>query len=109
MGGTSHTVRLLAENLNRLMDERQLANRRLALSCGLGEGTIQRIRRAQVAIQIDTLERLANYFGLEPWQLLTSRMDPVHPPATFPTAEEQALYEKFKALARQFRPDQSAS
>jgi hypothetical protein len=41
----------------------------------LSNGKLDRIRRAAVATDIDSVEQLAQAFGLEPWQLLHEALD----------------------------------
>lgn len=90
-------VDVLARNLNALMDWRGTANRRLAAACGVGEGSIQRIRRGQTAATLSTIEAIARHFGFEPWQLLVEDFDPKQPPhLTYPSTAERELYERFR-------------
>ena len=90
-------IDVLARNLNALMEWRGTANRRLAAACGVGEGSIQRIRRAQAAATLGTLEAIARHFGFEAWQLLVEDFDPRQPPQlTYPSNAERELYERFR-------------
>jgi transcriptional regulator with XRE-family HTH domain len=90
-------VEILARNLNALMEWRGTANRRLATACGIGEGSIQRIRRGQAAATLTTIEAIAKHFGFEPWQLLIEDFDPRQPPhITMPSSAERELYERFR-------------
>jgi transcriptional regulator with XRE-family HTH domain len=63
---------VLAENLKLLMaqhaDLGTLA--KLTIRSGISNGTLDRIRRAEVATTVDVLERLGAVFGIEPWELL---------------------------------------
>jgi len=63
---------ILAANLNRLMQSTLSlnSNTKLVKRSGLGLGTMGRVRNAEVAATIDTLDRLAECFGVQPWQLL---------------------------------------
>lgn len=45
----------------------------------LGMGTIGRVRNAEVDATVDTLDKLAECFGVEPWQLLQP-LEVVQPP-----------------------------
>jgi transcriptional regulator with XRE-family HTH domain len=104
MAKAATAVEILARNLNVLMDWRGTANRRLAKDCGVGEGSIQRIRRGQTAATLATIEAIAHYFGFEPWQLLTEDFDPRQPPQlSFPTAAERDLYERFRKFLQNNR------
>lgn len=48
-----------AENLNRLARESKL-----------GFASVTRIKEARTSVRINTLEKLAGTFGVEPWQLI---------------------------------------
>ena len=63
---------VLAENLNRLMSATWSlnSNTKLAKRSRLGLGTMGRVRNAEAAATIDTLDTLADCFGLQPWELL---------------------------------------
>lgn len=65
---------VLATNLRKLMAAASGLSRLpdlVAASDGaLTNGTLDRVRRATHATNIDTLEQLAEVFGVEPWQLL---------------------------------------
>ena len=64
--------KVLAENLKLLMaqhaDLGTLA--KITTRSGISNGTLDRIRRAEVATTVDVLERLGAVFGIEPWELL---------------------------------------
>lgn len=90
---------ILAANLNALMAHQGHANRSLAMKIGIGEGTIQRARRAQSGVTLDNIEAIARYYGLEVWQLLTPDLEPNNrPELAFPTPEERDLYQRVKAV-----------
>ena len=80
---------VLALNLNRLMvTTRSLnSNTKLVKHSGLGLGTIGRLRNAEAAATIDTLDRLAKCFGMQPWQLLIPQ-DVAQPPHAAQTGNE---------------------
>lgn len=97
MAKSPSAVAVLARNLNALMEWRGTANRRLAQACGVGEGSIQRIRRGQTAATLTTLEAIAKHFGFEPWQLLIEEFDPRQPPQlAYPSNSERELYQRFR-------------
>jgi hypothetical protein len=67
------TRAVLAENLKALMKRPSLNTlpKITEASHGrLSNGKLDRVRRAAAATDIDTIEMLAEVFGLEPWQLL---------------------------------------
>lgn len=72
---------ILAANLNQLMQSTLTlnSNTKLVKRSGLGLGTMGRVRNAEAAATIDTLDRLAECFGVPPWQLLMPQ-DVTQPP-----------------------------
>lgn len=71
---------VLADNLRALMKARPDRSRfpdiQAASKGSLTNGTLDRIRRAEVAITLDKLGDLADAFGLAPWQLLVEGLNP---------------------------------
>ena len=66
---------LLAENLRILMEDHPIYKTQVAVAeaSGLSQSHISLILRAEkhkTAVSIDTLEKVANVFGVDPWQLL---------------------------------------
>ena len=65
---------VLAQNINRLMEQRYQANsnRPLALArdAGVSLSTVQRTLSREAGASVDTLERFSKVFGLPPFQLL---------------------------------------
>lgn len=63
---------VLASNLNRLMAATFSldSNTKMVKRSKLGLGTIGRVRNAEVDATVDTLDKLAEAFGVQPWQLL---------------------------------------
>ncbi len=78
--GSSREV--LAQNLNALVSWHapKLSTQVLARRIGIGNGTLGRLRNAQVECTIETLDQVARYFRLEPWQLLVPGLDPARLP-----------------------------
>jgi transcriptional regulator with XRE-family HTH domain len=68
---------ILAENINLLMLNREEINTidKLAKKSGIGKGTIERIKKAQVSTTVRTVEALADAVGLLPTELIT-KLDP---------------------------------
>lgn len=112
--------KLLAGNLDRLLDadaERRgdrLTHGELAAKAGVGQGTIGRLARGEVAPAVDTLEAIAEVFSLRAWQLLIPDLDPATPPELLTSAvrvelvELRAMRSQLEELARggtgSFRP-----
>jgi hypothetical protein len=63
---------ILAENLKKLMAATPSLRTipELTKASSVSNGTLDRIRRADVATNVDVLEQLARAFGVTPWQLL---------------------------------------
>lgn len=57
------------ENLNRLAREAKV-----------GPATSSRLKAQETSVGLDTLDKLADYFRVKPWQLLIPGFDPDHPP-----------------------------
>lgn len=96
---------VLARNLNRLMAATYAldSNTKVVKRSKLGLGTIGRVRNAEVDATVDTLDKLAEAFGVQPWQLLAPP-DAVQPPqadlpllAFQPTLAESAVQPSSKA------------
>jgi transcriptional regulator with XRE-family HTH domain len=92
---------VLAENLKALMAARPDRSRFQEITAASGgaltNGTLDRIRRAEVAITLDRLEDLAKAFGLEPWQLLVQGLNPSALPRL---ADASVLAQIFDAIQR---------
>ena len=74
---------------------------RLARECSIGLATAQRIKQQQTSVGVEVLEKLAQRFSLEPWQLLVPGFDPNHMPTLSPiSAQERALYERLRAALK---------
>ena len=54
---------------------------RLARDTHIGNGTASRMKERETSVGLDTLEKIAKFFGVEPWQLLVQGFDPASPPA----------------------------
>lgn len=54
---------------------------RLAKDVGFGAGTAIRLKAGKTSVGVDIIDRLAQFFGLEPWQLLVPGLKPEALPA----------------------------
>lgn len=86
----------LAANLRRLMEANPKLSTLPAIAAagGPSNGTLDRARRAEAAIRLDELGRIAQVFGVEPWMLLVPDLNPARLPrldASSADAGEQAL------------------
>ena len=69
---------VLADNINRLMggNPDYDTTLKLAKRSGVGNGTVGRIRNAQVAATVDTIEAIAAVFRIKPHELLAEPDQP---------------------------------
>jgi transcriptional regulator with XRE-family HTH domain len=76
------TLKILAGNLNALIGpgRRFSSNDVAARASGVGRSTIDRARKAEVALRLDNLEQLALAVKAEPWQLLVEQFNVENPP-----------------------------
>lgn len=107
-----NTAAALWQNISALMVRHygRVNQSRLADECGIGLGTVNRIKQQTTSVGIDVIERIAANFNLAPWQLLVPGFDPKSPPALQPVNEkERKLYEKIMNAAREIaaEPDQA--
>jgi transcriptional regulator with XRE-family HTH domain len=93
---------ILADNLQRVIAARQLTNKQFADLVGIGNGTIDRIRKNQVSATVTSIEQIANFLECEAWQLLVPNFNPSNPPVLTSQSEtERELYQRIAALAKQ--------
>lgn len=81
---------MLAVNISRLLASHKDINNqtKLAKKSGISQPTISRILSQELVASIDTVQRLANAFGLAAWQLLVDNLDPDNPPMLRELSEE---------------------
>lgn len=85
-------MKILADNLNRMIGPglKFASNEAAAKASGVGRSTIDRARRAEVALKVDNVAELARACGMEPWELLhpdpdsVRRQDPNRAPNDWP-------------------------
>jgi transcriptional regulator with XRE-family HTH domain len=105
-GIASSTAKVLGENLAALMAAHPdlNSNPKLAAKTRLGTGTISRLRNGMVDANLDTLERMAKAFNVEPWQLLVAGLDPGNLPTLQPISEEERkLYARIAEAVKGIR------
>ncbi|KPF66094.1 hypothetical protein IP84_16910 [beta proteobacterium AAP99] len=93
---------IVRDNLNNLAAAHPSLSqhKQIAAKSGIHETTIARIRKAQHACDIETLEAVAKAFGLHAWQLMVDGWDATNPPVLQPLTEaERRLYEKIRDLS----------
>jgi transcriptional regulator with XRE-family HTH domain len=98
------TKRVLWENLEALMNHHfEKPNlSELHRRSKIGLASLDRIKKQETSVGIDTLEKLADVFGLQAWHLLTPQLNPSNPPVIWLTQTEQELYERLRNAAQQF-------
>ena len=93
--------KIIADNLKRLKTHHHLTNLKMAKRCHVSEGTINRAMSGEVGVASDVLATIAAGLGLEPWQIMVQNLDPANPPLIAKiTPEEQALYDRLKAVLK---------
>lgn len=81
---------IVAENLEALIaiaPSGKQATGTFAKYVGVGNGTIDRLRKQDAKARISTLERISARFGLEVWHMLVPGLDPLNPPRLLSRAE----------------------
>ena len=91
--------RILADNVQRMIEKRGVSLRAWALSHKLQQKAIDRIVKAEYATTIDTLDLLADRLGIQAWQLLVPNMRLDELPTLQFSKEERDLYERIRTLA----------
>jgi transcriptional regulator with XRE-family HTH domain len=97
------TKEVLWSNLQALMTHHfeKVSLSELSRRSKLGLATLDRIKKRETSVGIDTLEKLADVFSLQAWHLLTPRLDPANPPVIWLTHTEHELYERMRKAAQQ--------
>jgi hypothetical protein len=76
---------------------------RLAKDCDIGPGTSSRLKAQQTSVGLEVVDKIAEHFHVQPWQLLVPGFDPESHPTLQPLTErERQLYEQFKKVAKEF-------
>lgn len=97
------TRAILAANLMRRIDAdtpkgQRTSIRAWAIGKGLDVRMIDRIVKREHAVSIDTLEKIAEALGLQPWHLLLEDLEPGTTPDEPITEEERAMLRKLRKL-----------
>lgn len=93
---------ILWENVQALMRARygKINQGRFIADTKVGNGTVTRIKNCRTSVGLDTLQEIANAYGLEAWHLLVPDLDPFNPPLSL-TAQERDLYKRLAQAAQQ--------
>lgn len=96
--GRKTTKAILWENIKALMLHhwKEINLYRLANDAGIGLGGASRLKAQKTETRLSTIEKVANVWKLEPWQLLLPGLDPGNTPVFTLTEAEKRLYERLK-------------
>lgn len=102
MTGTDSRA-VLAANLSRMIEAQtprgaRPAIRAWAMSKGLDVRLITRLGNKKNAVNLDTLQELADALGLEPWHLLLPNLEPGSTPAPPITPAERKLLSRLRDI-----------
>ena len=92
--------KILGDNIRAMIDKDSSSVRAWALSRKLDQKKVDRLVKAETAVSLDTLDEIAAAVGLQPWQLLVAKLDPLHPPHIAVTETEVLLYERLRKLVK---------
>lgn len=85
------------ENLYKTHIDSSKLGKDLAISLG----SLQRIKACETAIGLDVVDKIANFFEIEAWQLLVPDLQPDNLPIIKQaTQKELEFYERIKAAAK---------
>lgn len=83
-------------NLNKTHNESKKHNKDMAISLG----SLQRLIEAESSTGLDVIDKIAYFFDLQAWQLLSPVFDATNPPVIKQQSDvEAALYEKLMKAA----------
>ncbi len=75
---------------------------RLARDCKFGPATSSRLKAMDTSVTLETLNKLADFFGVEPWQLLVPGMSATSPPVLRSISPaERELYDRLLLTAQE--------
>lgn len=73
---------------------------RLAKDCKFSPATSSRLKTMETSVTLETMNKLADFFGVEPWQLLVPGMSATSPPVLRSISPaERELYERLLLTA----------
>lgn len=97
-------ARVLAANLQKIIDHERATPSGWAASHKADKKQVQRAYNAATSATLDTVETIAKAAGLHPWQLLFPSLDPANPPMFCLTMAERMLYSKIRSAFDQLPP-----
>ena len=98
-----NTKQILWENLRALMIERY-GKENLSLTSKdaktkglvISLGSLARIKAQETAVGLDVIDSIAQFFGLQSWQILIEHLDPKNPPVFILDKKQQDFYMRMK-------------
>ena len=99
------TRRLLWANVQALMQHHWKKEDlgRLARTAKIGPATCTRIKQQQTSVGVEIVDKIAEVFGLDTWQLLVPNLDPANPPLLVLSAAERSFYRQVLNAAQTFK------
>lgn len=103
--GTVSSRRIVKENLGRLIAAKKAAeplktwrHDDIARRAGVGKGSIGRMVRGEAGTRVDTLDAVANVFGIPAWALLVPNLRADEEPVYTTAEKQQAMVAAVKLL-----------
>jgi len=101
LGVTATPSKLVAANLKRLMDSGRgpVGQNAIFRACNgrVSQSTVGRMLSGETNTGVDTVQIVAELYGLEAWQLLLPNLNIDNPQAAPLTAAEELFYDKIRA------------
>lgn len=93
---------IFAENLAALMTAKGHSQGFLHKKIGVSQSTIGRALSGETASTIDTIEAIAKFYDLDPWQMLVEKLDGTNPPILKEVSDKQLeFFAKIKEAAKE--------
>lgn len=93
---------IFAENLKRLMADKSHSQGFLHKKIGVSQSTIGRALSGETSSTIDTIEAIARFYDIEPWQMLVENLDGSNPPMLKEVSDRQMeFFAKIKQAAKE--------
>jgi hypothetical protein len=73
---------------------------RLAKLAKIGPATCTRIKQQETSVGVEIVDKIAEVFGLNTWQLLVPSLDPANPPMLVLNSTERLVYRKIMDAVR---------
>jgi hypothetical protein len=88
----------LWENLTSLMTHHwhEININRLAREAKIGPASVQRIKDQETSVGLDIVDKVAQVWGLQAWQLLLPDLDPENVPFDMISESQKALFDRLK-------------